>query len=302
MAFFWVNLGTSYKEVDLNKFLWAPAYVVGKNGKPKTNAGWDPVQEVKAGDVIFCHRLGKIIYVAVASKDAFPAKRPPTRTYGHWNDDGYQVDVELTVLSPAVDVTGFKPTLIAIHNENCSPTLFTKDGGTAQQYMVRLPLGAGALILSYVGDFEITIVEQSNEKKYGKKLQKGGNREIISQARIGQGQFREDVLSAWNDTCPITGLNKRELLTASHILKWSLSNDVEKIDPNNGFPLSPAVDKLFDKGYISFNDKGHLLFKASAIGGPDLAILGISPNAKISGLNPQQRKYLSQHRKHFHFE
>lgn len=277
MAFFWVNLGTSYKEVELNKFLWAPAYVVGKSGKPKTNAGWDPVQEVKAGDVIFCHRLGKIIYVAVASKDAFPAKRPPTRTYGHWNDDGYQIDVRLTVLTPAVDVAGFKPTLIAIHNQNCSPALFTKDGGTSQQYMVRLPLGAGALILSYVGDVEVNICDQSSEKKKGAKLSKGGNREVVTQARIGQGQFREDVLSVWKNTCPVTGLAIPELLVASHIVPWSLSDEVQKIDPNNGFPFSPAVDKLFDRGYISFDDKGNLLFKASAIGVPDLALMGLAP-------------------------
>lgn len=301
MDFFWVNLGTSYKEVAVNKFLWAPAYVIGKNGKKKTNAGWDQVQEVKAGDVIFCHLSGNIIYVAVALKDAYPAKRPETGTYDQWNDDGFRIDVDLIEITTPVSVAGFKPTLIAIHNQNCLPALFTKTGGTAQQYMVRLPPGAGSLILSYLGDVEIKVSEQSSKKQKGRKLSQGSNRETIVQARVGQGQFREDVLFIWKNTCPVTGLSKPELLVASHILPWSLSDETQKIDPNNGFPFSPAVDKLFDKGYISFNDNGHLLFKKSAIDSQDLKILGLLPNTKISGLNEQQIAYLAEHRKLFHF-
>jgi hypothetical protein len=301
MSFFWVNLGTSYKEVAANKFLWAPAYTIGENGKKKTNAGWDSVQEVKAGDVIFCHLSGNIIYVAVALKDAYSAKRPATRTYDQWKEDGFQIDVDLTLLTPAVSVAGFKPTLIAIHNQNCSPALFTKDGGTAQQYMVRLPLGAGALILSYLGDMEINVCEKSSARRKGGKLTKGSNRETVTQARVGQGQFRDDVLSMWKNTCPVTSLSKPELLVASHIVPWSLSNETEKIDPNNGFPFSPSVDKLFDKGYISFDDNGHMLIKTSAIDSHDLKLLGLLPGAKIPGINKQQKAYLAMHREIFHF-
>lgn len=301
MGFFWVNLGTSYKEVATSKFLWAPAYTIGANGKKKTNAGWDQVQEVKASDIIFCHLSGKIIYVAVALKDAYQAKRPATRAYTQWKDEGFQIDVDLKILSPAVSVEGFKSTLIAIHNKNCSPVLFTKDGGTAQQYMVHLPLGAGALILSQLGDMEVSVCELSSEQKKGGRLTKGGSRETVTQARIGQGQFREEVLALWKNTCPVTGFARQELLVASHILPWSLSTETEKIDPNNGFPFSPAVDKLFDKGYISFDDKGRMLINESAIDVQDLGLLGILPNAKISGLNEQQKTYLGKHRELFHF-
>lgn len=301
MSFFWVNLGASYKEVKANKFLWAPAYTIGKSGKKKTNAGWDPVQEVKAGDVIFCHLSGNIIYVAVALKDAYSAKRPSTRAFNQWKEDGFQIDVDLTLLTPTVSISGFKPTLIAIHNQNCSPALFTKANKTSQQYMIRLPLGAGALILSYLGDIEVNVCEESSARKSGGKLAKGGNREIITQARVGQGQFRDDVLSMWKNTCPITNLSKPELLIASHIVPWSLSNETEKIDPNNGFPFSPSVDKLFDKGYISFDDNGNMLIKTSAIDNHDLKLLGLLPNAKIPGINMQQKAYLAKHRELYHF-
>ncbi len=301
MAFFWVNLGKSYKEVAAQSFLWAPAYVVGNNGKEKTSAGWEPVKEVKTGDVIFCNRAENIIYVAVARNDAYPALRPATRPFNQRNNNhGFQIDVDLTVLTPAVSVKGFKLALIAIHNHECSPALFTKIGGIAQQYMVRIPLGAGALILRHLGEAEANICHQVTLCKKG-RLKQGGTRETVSQARVGQGQFRDDVLRLWQYTCPVTGLNKPELLTASHIVPWSLSDEREKIDPNNGFPFSPAIDKLFDRGYVSFDDYGHLLIKTSVLNTQDLGRLGIAPNATIRALNAEQKAYLARHRQLNHF-
>lgn len=55
MAFYWVNLGNTYKEVADEKFLWAPAYTVNSSGTKITNPGWKYVPKVKKGDVIFCH-------------------------------------------------------------------------------------------------------------------------------------------------------------------------------------------------------------------------------------------------------
>lgn len=300
MAFFWVNLGASYKEVAAYNFLWAPSHVVDNKGKKKINAGWEPVKEVKEGDVIFCNRGESIIYVAVAGKAAYPAKRPLTRVFNKWNDEGFQIDVDLTILTPAVSVKGFKTILMAIHNDECSPALFTKTGCIAQQYMVRLPLGAGALILSYLGNAEVSVCEQASLRKKG-RIQQGRTREAVAQARVGQGQFRDDVLALWKHTCPVTGLAKPELLTASHIVPWSLSNEIEKIDPNNGFPLSPALDKLFDRGYMSFNDYGQLLIKTSELSIQDLQCLGINPKAKIRGLGTKQKAYLARHRQLYHF-
>ena len=301
MAFFWVNLGTSYKEVAEHKFLWAPSYVIGSKGEKKTSAGWEPVKEIKKGDTIFCCREGNIIYVAIAIDNAYPAQRPQTRTFSKWNEDGWRADVDLTILAPSVSVQDFKPTLMDLHNQQCSPVLFTRAGGTSQQYMVPLPLGAGALINKYLGQAEEKVCERAEAIK-GRKLKQGGTREVIAQARVGQGQFREDVLALWKNTCPVSGLGKAELLTASHIVPWCLSNETEKIDPNNGFPLSPALDKLFDRGYISFGDDGHLLIKESLLSSDDLKCLGVAADAKIHGLNAEQKKYLAQHRKLNHFE
>lgn len=300
MNFFWVNIGASHKEVVKGKFLWAPSYAIGKKNQRISNAGWNTVPTVKSGDVIFCHLDGFLIYVGVASADAYPAQRPATRTYDGWQNDGCQIDVNLTILLPQVDITQFKSVLIDIHNEYCTPALFTKIDTLSQQYMIALPQGAGALIMSCLGDAEIKVDESVAEKTRKKKLEKGGVREAKSYARIGQGQFREDVLSLWNNTCPVTGVSKIDMLTASHVVPWSISTDEEKIDPHNGFPFSPAIDRLFDRGYISFGAKGEMLVKP-AITKQELQKLGVPYPMSVTPLNSQQLAYLARHRTLFHF-
>lgn len=82
--------------------------------------------------------------------------------------------------------------------------------------------------------------------------------EEYNHARIGQGKYREKLLEEC-PFCPITMLNEESLLIASHIKPWAMSNDNEKIDPKNGYMLSPLYDKLFDRGFITFTEEKHML-------------------------------------------
>ena len=78
-------------------------------------------------------------------------------------------------------------------------------------------------------------------------------KENIIRARIGQGKYREDLLIEC-PYCPFTLVNDERLLIASHIKPWAKANNEEKIDPKNGFMLTPTYDKLFDRGFITFDD------------------------------------------------
>ncbi|NOH15287.1 HNH endonuclease [Clostridium cochlearium] len=48
----------------------------------------------------------------------------------------------------------------------------------------------------------------------------------------------------------ICGINDERFLIASYIKPWSISNDNEKLNDNNGILLCSNNDILFDKGYI----------------------------------------------------
>lgn len=87
---------------------------------------------------------------------------------------------------------------------------------------------------------QVNAVEETSER-----------RSAIQNARIGQGKYREELLNEC-PLCPITKISDDRLLIASHIKPWAASTDEEKIDPHNGFILSPLYDKLFDRGFITF--------------------------------------------------
>lgn len=76
----------------------------------------------------------------------------------------------------------------------------------------------------------------------------------IRYGREGQDDYRRKLLEEC-PFCPITMINEESLLIASHIKPWAASDTKERIDPNNGFILSPLYDKLFDRGYITFSDE-----------------------------------------------
>lgn len=88
-----------------------------------------------------------------------------------------------------------------------------------------------------------------NDKKISQK-----KKDTIIKARIGQGKYREEVLEDCL-YCPFTFVNDERLLIASHIKPWAKANNEEKIDPKNGFMLTPTYDKLFDRGFITFDDE-----------------------------------------------
>lgn len=83
-------------------------------------------------------------------------------------------------------------------------------------------------------------------------------KEQLVKSRRGQGLFRSR-LEQIEPACRVTGVTNKALLIASHIKPWSESNNAERLDGQNGLLLSPHIDKLFDRGWITFTDSGDLL-------------------------------------------
>jgi len=78
----------------------------------------------------------------------------------------------------------------------------------------------------------------------------GKTRDAIVKARVNQSFFRSAVLAAYDCKCCITGLSVRELLTASHIVPWSVDRK-NRTNPRNGLCLNAIHDRAFDCGLIS---------------------------------------------------
>ncbi len=96
-------------------------------------------------------------------------------------------------------------------------------------------------------------------------LPEGTTRETKVQARVKQGFFRSAVLSAYNKTCCITGLNVPSLLRASHIKPWNVSDPkTERTNPRNGLCLNALHHEAFDDGIFTIDTDYRIVLSSVA--------------------------------------
>lgn len=116
----------------------------------------------------------------------------------------------------------------------------------------------------------------------------------IIRARVGQGLFRERLISYWRG-CSISNFKYYDLLVASHIKPWKVSDNNQRIDVFNGLLLLPNYDKLFDRGYISFDANGRIVF-SSYFPRSDRAFLGMTDAIHLLKISDSHQAYLKYHR------
>lgn len=119
-------------------------------------------------------------------------------------------------------------------------------------------------------------------------------------ARLGQGNYRQRMMSIWGNRCAVTGCGVLEALIASHSQAWAHASNEARLDPYNGFLLIATLDRLFDQGLISFADDGVLLRKPS-LTAQDLQTLGIIEDMRLRFVRPEHIPYLAEHRRVFDF-
>lgn len=122
--------------------------------------------------------------------------------------------------------------------------------------------------------------------------------QAIVDVRRGQERFRADLDRYWNHRCVLTGIDRRELLRASHIKPWSASSDTERRDPFNGLLLAVHVDALFDNALISFGEAGQMLV-SSRLSEREQMVFGLMPSQQTVPLTPAHQGYLRHHRERF---
>lgn len=114
--------------------------------------------------------------------------------------------------------------------------------------------------------------------------------------RVGQEIFRAGLRKYWQDRCAITGLAIVELLRASHIKPWAhCEKNAERLDVYNGLLLAPHYDAAFDKGFLTVQDDGELVYSPHLSESARNA-LGMTGSFYIVGLHPKHAKYLDWHR------
>ena len=117
-----------------------------------------------------------------------------------------------------------------------------------------------------------------------------------TKSRVGQNKLRSFLLKI-HGGCQITGINRKELLIASHIKPWRDCADKKRegLDPENILLLAKNYDAFFDAALISFSPNDGSLIVSPLVTESDLDLMGIRRDAKLSSPSFKQAEYLKWH-------
>jgi len=146
---------------------------------------------------------------------------------------------------------------------------------------------------TYAQQQENTIISEINKVLNDSALSVT-EREAIVKARVGQGKFRERLVEYWRG-CSISTFSHFDLLIASHIKPWREADNQQRVDVFNGLLLLPNYDKLFDKGYISFDDNGRIIY-SRYIDDTDKHLLKMDDSVHLIKIDDAHKPYLQYHR------
>ena len=290
--------------------MWSPK----RNRNGSFNRFYENMRLVDEGDLVFSYFDQLIQYIGVVQSPAVSGARPAEFADTIWDKDGWLVPVEWhrpPIIVRPKDMLGLlRPHLPSKY----SPLQSETGNGLQSVYLAAVPASMAAVLLRPLGGWkpasspitpEAVTSENAVERLEDQIEAKVKNdtsideteRQAVVLARRGQGRFRKNLCEI-ERCCRITQIADPRLLRASHIKPWrACESNHERLDGNNGLLLSPHVDLLFDRGYISFEDDGTVL-RSPRIDSADFARLGIS-TAQSFGVMPfsgAQAKYLEFHR------
>ncbi|MCP5122748.1 MAG: HNH endonuclease [Pseudomonadales bacterium] len=164
-------------------------------------------------------------------------------------------------------------------------------------YLARNTVGKGMYnaALNTYADYLADVTQNELERDLGQIVDDqqltSTEKSTLINTRIGQGQFRKKLIMQWGG-CAVTGYRDTRFLVASHIKPWSKANNEERLDPFNGLLLLPNLDRVFDLGYISFEESGRIWVSSEL---EEAAVLGVEDWLSVK-LDHKHQDYLAYHR------
>lgn len=296
MAYWWVAQNHTFKEERASGLLWAPKL----DKAHRTPHHWAALTQVQPGDLIFSFVNQAITAISVAKTKAYDHKRPPvfqSAAAAEWQHDGRRIDVDYRDVTPPLPIPPIASALRGHLPAQYSP--LTSKGKGTQGYLFLLPPLAGRFLLDQIDGSRPVggglSVDTSIEVGIAASDLPPTVKKALIECRVGQGQFRKELIKYWSGRCSVTGLGLTSVLRASHIKPWRDSNNAERLAMFNGLLLSPTYDAMFDQGFISFDQKGRILL-SQRLSQSDAKILGLSSAAQLTKLAPEHSPFLSYHR------
>ena len=320
MRYWWVSQNQTFGHEVPGGYLWSPK--VNSNGS--TSHYYECMREVNRGDLIFSFCDKKIAAIGFARGPACTCPKPTEfgSAGANWNQVGWRVDVAFHILRKPIKPRDHMGTLAPLLSKKFAPIRLNGTGnqmyltGISKEFGQALVDRIGPDAYAFVADRALIVSDQEGTNKnmpndYDLLRQWDGvqidkinkdstltttEKEEVIKSRRGQGNFKNRVY-AIESQCRVTKVDKSEHLIASHIKPWRVSDNKERLDGENGLLLTPSIDHLFDRGYISFRSSGTLLVSPTAHL-PTLIKMGIprTQECNVGNFTKVQSRYLEFHR------
>ena len=322
MRYWWVNQNQTFEHEFRGGYLWSP--------KRKSNNARNPfyefMREVAPGDVIFSYQGTYIRALGIAQSHCYEAPKPTEfGTAGtNWSDIGWKVEVRYFNLSNQIRPSDEMTILLPLLPGHYSP-LQQSGHGNQSVYLTNIPENLATALVGLIG-FEARELVKGNYLNDQSELELAmpdilrwedhvaetiaddeqipdTEREALVMARRGQGKFKSNVL-LYESCCRITRVDRIEHLIASHCKPWrDCATNHERLDGENGLLLTPSIDHLFDRGFISFENDGRLLV-SSVAHKESLRRMGVPVDAmkNVGSFSEGQKHYLEFHRENLFLE
>jgi HNH endonuclease len=278
MRYWWVNHKQTFQHEFRGNYIWSPKTKRGG----ALNPFYETMREVAPGDVVFSYAGGMIQGFGIARTHCYTSPRPDE--FGHigkaWDEVGWRVDVRFNRITPTLRPAEHMDVIAPVLPERYSPlseighgyqavylaSIPKKMAVTLAQLisptLLRLVTATAAAEEANIVDTELLGINEWEEAETNRILRNKTlpetTRRALIKARIGQGLFRRNVASI-EHRCRVTGVTYAAHLFASHIKPWRESTNEERLNGENGLLLTPSIDHLFDRGFISFEDNGELV-------------------------------------------
>jgi hypothetical protein len=311
MRYWWVNQNQTYRHEIQGGYLWSPK----RNANGARNPFYESMREVSPGDLVFSFKDTRIFAVGIAQSYCWESPKP--LEFGsagqNWENIGWKVKVDFTELKNIIRPKDHMAVLGPLLPEKYSP-LQPNGNGLQSVYLTELPESLAEILIGLIGQ-EIALLSLAAKEilpapfddldYWEHKIEleiiadisvRETEKLAIVKARVGQGVYKERVRSI-ESKCRITGVENPVHLVASHCKPWRDSSNEERLDGENGLLLTPSIDHLFDRGFISFENSGELIISPVAHR-PSLQFMGIETEQiiNVGSFSSGQKLFLDFHR------
>jgi len=302
--FWWVNQNQTFDEEVGGGFMWSPK----QNSNGARNQFYDNMKQVQPGDVIFSFCDAKIKAIGRVTSAAETQPQPEFRKFHEeWSTDGWFVETDFAELDNQIRPKDHIDRIRDLLPSKYSP-LQQNGNGIQSVYLASVPAEMATVLIQLIGseaskkiDYLVNIenvLERPSDDLDSQIVERtdiGAVEQIrLLRSRRGQGIFKRNVM-LYEKGCRVTNVTDIRHLRASHIQPWSLSNDEQKLSGSNGLLLSPHIDHLFDRGWISFGENEDILVSKKLTPGLTSA-WGIDLDHKVGRFTDAQSEFLEFHR------